>query len=70
MAKHKVFKGKFDGKVGYGVEQGNAVLYEAMFNKKVATRIAEMENDRKNPPKDWFETKERLLAEGFKEKDL
>jgi hypothetical protein len=70
MGKAKVFKGEWDGRIGYGVEQDNCVVYEAVFaNKKVATRIAAMEN-RKDPPVDWMETRELLLKEGFKEDDL
>lgn len=58
----KVFKGD-NGK--WGVEEvGGGVIYEADFDKKVATRIAQLES-RKEPPADWFETEEILVSEGL-----
>ena len=48
----------------WGVAVGGAILYEADFSKKVATRVAEMENS-DHPPSDWFDTYDRLQAEGL-----
>jgi len=64
--KYVTFKGD-NGK--FGVEQGNAVLYDAEFTEKIAKRIAELENTAKSP-RDWYETADILEAEGFPYKDI
>lgn len=48
----------------WGVKS-DGVLYEPIFTKAVASRIAELEN-RPVPPKDWEHTEEILLKEGYR----
>ena len=55
----------FRGRNGrFGLEEDGAIQYEAQFTEQVADAIAEMENSDK-PPRDWYETKERLHAMGL-----
>lgn len=63
--KHKVFRGD-DG--AYGIECGG-VLYEAMFLKPCALRIAAL-NDHEKPPIDWLATRKILQREGFTAKTM
>ena len=61
--KHKIKAFRGDNTL-YGVEDNGGIVYDAMFSKDVATRIAELESS-KNPPIDWEHTKEILQKEGF-----
>lgn len=63
----EVSKVRVGRKTLYGVDQGGALVYDPIFNKAVATRLAELENSTKP---DWEHARQILLAEGFKEKDL
>ena len=59
----------FRGRNGlYGLEDSGGVLYEATFTKPVADAVAEMENS-DDVPRDWYETKERLIAMGLLPKE-
>ena len=63
MGKAKMYRG--DNKL-YGVIENGGVVYDAIFSKPVAERIAALENS-KNPPIDWEHTKTILEKEGFTE---
>lgn len=55
----------FQGDNGeWGVEDRDSVLYEPMFARITAEAMADMCNS-KNPPKDWYETQERLDRMGL-----
>ena len=65
--KYQVFQA---GKV-FGIEEvptdngrPGATLYDAIFPRRIADRVAELENS-DTPPKDWEAAEEILLAEGF-----
>lgn len=49
----------------YGVlDRHGCVIYEAMFGKAVADRLAELESSPK-PPKDWLAAERILTGEGL-----
>jgi len=49
---------------------GNAwLLYDAIFTRRAAMRVAQLER-RNKPPVDWHATKALLEAEGFSDSDI
>ena len=65
-----IFRGDTGDKYGVGERwdvRGEirwGVLYDAVFEKKTAQRIAELGNSA-NPPVDWESTMDVLLCEGY-----
>ena len=57
----KIFKGH--GNL-YGVEKEGGVIYEADFPRRIAQRLADLEEE--NPSLDWEHAREILEKEGFK----
>jgi hypothetical protein len=59
----KIFESDEGGR--FGVESnGGGVIYDAMFDRETAARIAQLESQDR-PPADWEETREILEREGF-----
>lgn len=62
MEQYHAFQGE-DGMWGLA-DENDAVLYDPQFAKITADAMADLENA-ENPPKDWEETRDRLMEMGL-----